>query len=55
MNKIINGYNIFNLYIYWYSNIMFNPRYKYVSIRLKKKIIVHKYLTSIGYKRRNND
>ena len=45
--KVINGYDCFNLYIYFYSMIMFDSRYKYISNRLLKKYVVKKYLQSL--------
>lgn len=48
--KVINGFNAFNLYMYYYSLIMLNKRYKYISNKLLKRYVVFKYLTTLGYK-----
>lgn len=42
--KIINGYNIYNLYFYFYTRYFMDSRYDNVSVRLLKKIVLKKYL-----------
>ena len=48
--KIYKGYNLYNLYQYLFSLIMFSHRYKYVSNRLLKRYVIYKYLRQIGIK-----
>lgn len=48
--RIYKGYNLYNLYQYLFSFIMFSHRYKYVSNRLLKRYVIYKYLKLIGIK-----
>lgn len=48
--RIYKGYNLYNLYQYLFSFIMFSYRYKYVSNRLLKRYVIYKYLKLIGIK-----
>lgn len=45
--QIKNGFNLYYLYQYYFTMIMFQKRYQYVSHRLKKKYVLKKYLGSI--------
>lgn len=46
--KVINGYDVYNLYQYYFNLIMFNRRYRYVSNHLLKRYVVKKYLNSLN-------
>lgn len=48
--KVINGFDTYNLYQYWFTYIMFNPRYKYVNNTLLKRYVVKKYLKTLRLK-----
>lgn len=45
--KIYKGYNLFNLYIYFYSMIMFSPRYRFVNNTLLKKYVAYLYVKQL--------
>ena len=45
--KVINGYNLYNLYSYLFSKYMFDSKYKYVTHRLLKKYIAHLYVKAL--------
>lgn len=48
MKMIYKGYHKLNLYMYLW-NYYFTPyRYKDVSVRLKKKIVLRQYLKTLG-------
>lgn len=45
------GYHLFNNYVAIYSNIMFNPRYKYVNNNLLRRYVAYIYVKLVtgGY------
>ena len=45
--KIYKGYNLFNLYNYFYSMIMFSPRYRFVNNTLLKKYVAYLYVKQL--------
>lgn len=49
--RIYRGYDLYNLYQYYFNLIMRNNRYKYVSNRLLKKYMLSIYLKTIGVKK----
>lgn len=49
--RIYKGYDLYNLYQYLFSSIMFNNRYKYVSNKLLKRYMLSIYLKTIGVKK----
>ena len=46
--KVLKGYDLYNLYQYLFSLIMFNHRYKYINNRLLKRYVIYKYLKALG-------
>lgn len=42
------GYDLYLLYHYFFHQIMFDYRYKYVSNKLLKRYVIYKYLRQIG-------
>ena len=49
--RIYKGYDLYSLYQYLFSNIMFNSRYKYVNNKLLKRYMLSIYLKTIGVKK----
>jgi hypothetical protein len=49
--RICKGYDLYNLYQYLFSSIMFNSRYKYVNNKLLKRYMLSIYLKTIGVKK----
>lgn len=45
--KVINGYDCFNLYIYFYSMIMFDSRYRFVNNTLLKRYVAYLYVKQL--------
>lgn len=53
--RIYKGYDLYNLYQYLFSTIMFNSRYKYVNNKLLKRYMLSIYLKTIGVKKWKKD
>lgn len=45
--KIYKGYNLFNLYNYFYSMIMFSSRYRFVNNTLLKRYVAYLYVKQL--------